>query len=138
MSFKENLLKKIQIDRLADRVSASLKPREDGVVKVDKSAMQQLLEMASYRHLHERDLDLYISPDTTRILVLDNELARYATSVEDVALRKSPTLKEMLSIRNAIKILNDSDVVVLFCSGLGITSFTFIQFSFVKLSAANL
>jgi len=112
MPFRENLLKKIRIDRLAGRVSASLKPGEDGVVKVDKSAMQQLLEMASYRHLHERDLDLYISPDTTRILVLDNELARYATSVEDVALRKSPTLKEMLSIRNAIKILNDSDVVV--------------------------
>lgn len=29
-----------------------------------------------------------------------------------MVLRKSPTLKEMISIRNAIKILNDKDVVV--------------------------
>jgi hypothetical protein len=48
------------------------------------------------------------------ILVLDNELKIYRTTVEDVAMRKSPTVKEMISIRNAIKILNDAPVVA-FC-----------------------
>jgi hypothetical protein len=51
-------------------------------------------------------------PGKTRILVLDNDLTIYHTTVEDVVLRKSPTVKEMVSIRNAIKILNDKDVVI--------------------------
>ena len=45
------------------------------------------------------------------ILVLDNELKIYDTTVDDVVLRKSPTVKEMISVRNAIKILNDNKVV---------------------------
>jgi hypothetical protein len=60
-------------------------------------------------------MDLYIEDegaDNTRILVLDNDLTFYRTTVEDVVLRKNPTVKEMVSIRNAIKILNDKDVVV--------------------------
>jgi hypothetical protein len=43
---------------------------------------------------------------------LDNELKLYDTTIEDVAMRKSPIIKEMLNIRNAIKILNDKDVAV--------------------------
>jgi hypothetical protein len=39
-------------------------------------------------------------------------VAIYQTNAADVALRKSPTVKEMISIRNIIKILNDSDVVI--------------------------
>ena len=77
--------------------------------------MRDLLQFAGYDVLRERDLDLYIQDlDGTmkKILVLDNELAVYHTTVQDVAMRKSPTIKEMLSIRNAIKILNDADVVV--------------------------
>jgi len=77
--------------------------------------MQRLLEIASYRFERQRDLDLYINQPPAgvmQILVLDNELAIYATTVADVVLRKSPTIKEMLNIRNAIKILNDADVVV--------------------------
>jgi hypothetical protein len=62
----------------------------------------------------ERDLVLFLEtdgPGQTRILVLDNDLSIYNTSVDDVVLRKSPTVKEMVNIRNAIKILNDKDVV---------------------------
>jgi len=115
MTFKDNLLKKISIDQTAAQVMASLKRVVD-IPKIDKAAMQRLLEFSPYdTYRHERDLDLHIKykgPDVDKILVLDNELAIYNTTVEDVVLRKSPTIKEMLSIRNAIKILNDSDVVV--------------------------
>ena len=114
MSFKENLSKKITIDRLARQVINSLKVI-DPPSKVDKDTMKRLLEYSPYQYRRERDLDLYVKPgvsETAKILVLDNELAIYHTTVEDVALRKSPTIKEMINIRNAIKILNDSDVVV--------------------------
>jgi hypothetical protein len=60
-------------------------------------------------------MELYrLSPrgDEPRLLVLDNDLPIYRTSVEDVVLRKSPVVKEMLNIRNVIKILNDADVVI--------------------------
>lgn len=114
MSLKENLLKKIKIDKMSQKVLATIGP-PGSERKVDKETMRRLLEMASYQYKKERDLDLYISePDSggNKILVLDNELAIYNTTVEDVALRKSPTLKEIVSIRNIIKILNDSAVVV--------------------------
>ena len=114
MSFKENLLKKIQIDQLAENVQLSLK-KQDNNSRVDKTSMKRLLEIASYRYERQRDLDLYVKENLAgamRILVLDNELAIYATTVKDVVLRKSPTIKEMINIRNAIKILNDTDVVV--------------------------
>ncbi len=114
MAFKDNLKKKINIDKMALQVIGSLKPI-DNTPKVDKDTMKQLLEFSFYTYRRERDLDLYIKPDESgieNILVLDNELTIYRTTVEDVALRKSPTIKEMLSIRNAIKILNDADVIV--------------------------
>jgi hypothetical protein len=114
MSYKENLLKKIEIDRLADRVIDSIGAPDSGR-KVDKEAMRGLLEMAGYTHRRERDLDLYLESNGAEkgpVLVLDNGLALYDTTVEDVVLRKSPFIKEMVSIRNIIKILNDKDVVV--------------------------
>lgn len=92
----------------------SIGPPDSGR-KVDKQTMRSLLEMGSYQFIQERDLDLYIlqeDADLKRILVLDNELAIYKTTVEDIVLRKSPIVKEMLNIRNIIKILNDKDVVV--------------------------
>ena len=114
MSFKENLLQKIKINKTAMQVIASIGP-PDSDRKVDKEIMRRLLKMSSYTYRKERDLDLYIQDvdaDKTRILVLDNDLAIYNTFIEDVALRKSPTVKEMISIRNIIKILNDTNVVV--------------------------
>jgi hypothetical protein len=114
MSYKENLLKKIEIDRLVNRVITSIGSPDSGR-KVDKEAMRRLLDMAGYTHRRERDLDLYLENDGATkglILVLDNDLTIYDTTVEDVIIRKSPVIKEMVSIRNIIKILHDKDVVV--------------------------
>ena len=114
MSFKDNLLKKVSINQLARKVLASFGPPESGS-KIDKNAMRRLLEMSSYQYRKERDLDLYVKePDSelSQILVLDNELPIYRTTVADVAIRKSPFTKEMLKIGNIIKILKDSDVKI--------------------------
>ena len=112
MSFKDNLLTKIKIDRLAAKVIASIGPVESGS-KVDKDAMRSLLEMSPYQHQKSRDLDLYVDPtdgQQKQIFVLDNELPIYKTTIEDVTMRKSPLIKEMVKIRNIVKILKDSDV----------------------------
>ncbi len=114
MIFKENLLKKIKIDKISEQVIASIETPDSGR-KIDREAMRDLLEIKPYRFKRERDLDLFIlekDKGKQRILVLDNDLTIYDTTVEDVAMRKSPTIKEMLSIRNVIKILNDGSVVV--------------------------
>jgi len=114
MSFKDNLLKKIKIKNMSKKVLGSIGP-SDSERKTDKATMRRLLEMSPYTLHKKRDLDLYIKGDAEEkgeILVLDNELAIYNTTADDVVLRKSPTIKEMVSIRNAIKILSDSDVVI--------------------------
>jgi hypothetical protein len=110
MGFRENLLKKIEIKRLADRVVRSINPT-DSTKRIDLDAMRQLMALGDYSYQKERDLDLYRLNDR-HLLLLDNELKIYNTTVADVALRKSPTIKEMVSIRNAVKILNDKDVVI--------------------------
>ena len=112
MSFKENLLAKIKINRLAAKVIDSIGPPESGR-KVDKEAMRSLLEMSPYQYQRARDLDLYVEnmdQEQKMIFVLDNELPIYKTTIDDVAMRKSPLIKEMANIRNMIKILKDSDV----------------------------
>lgn len=114
MGFKENLRKKIEIEALADKVMRSLGPVESGR-KVDKEAMRQLLEMSDYQHRREREMDLYLhdgDAEKSTILVLDNDLTIYESTLDDVVMRKNPLIKEMVSIRNVIKILNDKDVVV--------------------------
>ncbi len=113
MSFIQNLLKKIEISKLADKVLASVGP-PGSMKKVDKEVMIKLLEFGGYHKKRERDLDLYLKEDVsdkTRILVLDNELAIYHTTIDDVVLRKSPTVKEMVRIKNIFRIINDDDVV---------------------------
>lgn len=114
MSFKTELLKKIEIDRLADTVLRSIGPVDSGR-KLDRAAMRRLLNIGAWQLQTSRDLELYITVDEAgnqEVLVLDNDLGLYRTTINDVTLRKSPTLKEMISVRNAIKILNDKDVLV--------------------------
>ncbi len=114
MSFKENLLKKIQIDQLTRTVLQSVGTADSGL-KIDREAMRRLLEMSPYEYRKVRDLDLYVREgegQKEKILVLDNELPIYLTTVDDVAMRKSPFTSEMVKIRNIIKILKDSDVKV--------------------------
>ena len=113
MSFAENLRQKIEIKALARKILSTVGPA-GSTQKVDKAAMGHLLELAQYQKQEERELILYCktgSDGKDRILVLDNDLNIYQTTREDVLLRKNPTVKEMISIRNAIKILNDKDVV---------------------------
>jgi hypothetical protein len=114
MGFKENLFKKIKIDQAAKQVISSIGPIDSGR-KIDKKIMRELLEAADYHYQRKRDLDLYLKDmdaAKTRIVVLDNDLAIYETSVYDVTMRKSPTVKEMMNPFNVVKILKDTDVVM--------------------------
>lgn len=115
VTFKENLLRKIKIDRLAGQIRLTIGPAA-GERRLDKALMRQLLALSPLQPETVRDLEIYrlggSKSDKEMILVLDNDLAFYKTGVEDVAMRKSPTVKEMVSIRNAIRILNDKDVVI--------------------------
>jgi hypothetical protein len=114
MTFRENLLRKIQIDQLAGRILATI-GAVGSEVKLDKEAMRRLLALSPFALQRVRDLDLYVEETDTpvkRILVLDNELPIYRTTVADVAMRKSPTVGEMAKIWNIVKILKDSDVKI--------------------------
>jgi len=114
MSFRVNLLKKMEIDTTARKVVDSIKP-VGSIHKVDKESMKHLLSCSLYKYEKRRDLDLYYkesNEEKRSILVLDNDLSIYHTTIDDVVLRKSPYVKEMVSIKNVIKILNDGDVVV--------------------------
>ena len=116
MGFKENLLQKIAIEKLAAQVLATVEPQADAA-KFDKDAARRLIEMGGFHHLalKDRDLELYILEDKgekKKIVVLDNGLAIYDTTIDDVVMRKSPTVKELVNLRNARKILSDSDVRV--------------------------
>ncbi len=87
----------------------------DSDKRTDIEAVRELLEMSPYKPQSVRDLELYIPPadgDIHKIIVLGNDLPMYKSSLDDIAMRRSPTIKEMISIRNAIKILNDTDVLV--------------------------
>jgi hypothetical protein len=114
MSFKENLKSKIKLDRLLQKLVSTIK-EPPGKWWVDKVLTQKLLDMTDFEQKKFRDLNLYIRPlegETMEVLVFDNELAIYHTTLADVALRKSPIWQEMFSIRNIKKIMNDKDVIV--------------------------
>jgi len=87
--------------------------------KVDKETIRKLLSLSPFIFEKRRDLDLYfreLEPGLGEILVLDNELPLYGkTTLDDVTMRRSPELKEMVNIRNVIKILKDSDILM--CKG---------------------
>jgi len=114
MSFKENIRTKIRIDLLVQTLSVTIRDTP-GNRYLDKNLMRELLCMTDFKHMQVRDLDLYVRSlegEINEVLVFDNELAIYHTTVSDAAMRKSPNWKEMFSIRNIRKILNDQDVVV--------------------------
>ena len=87
--------------------------------KIDKKKMRQFLSISPYRLEKRRDLELYYretGDDVCEVLVLDNELPLFGnTTLEDVTIRRSPELKEMVRIRNIFKILNDGDILI--CKG---------------------
>lgn len=112
MDLFKNIQKKISFDLLCARLSKSLKPQND-VSSIDKKSGKILLEMAGYSLLEARDLILYTRETgvKTEVIVLDGGLSFYNCSVDEVLVRKSPKIGEMLKFRNIKKILNDSDVV---------------------------
>jgi len=114
MTFTDRIKLKMHIDELARRVRASLRPA--GASRhLDREAMRNLLQIGNYRQHCERDMELYLPADGAQpcdIMVLDNDLPVYHGTVADVLMRKSPTVKEMISVRNAIKILNDNAIRV--------------------------
>jgi hypothetical protein len=114
MSFKENLKVKINLDALLRKITSTIR-ETPGQRRLDKTRTQELLELTDLEHKKVRDLNLYVRPlegERMEVLVFDNELPIYHTTVYDVALRKSPVWKEMFSIKNIKKIMNDKDVIV--------------------------
>ena len=114
MGFRENILKKMALDRTAAKIAASIGPPDSGR-RIDKTLTREFLAAGGYEKIIERDLELYrLAPKDgrARILVLDNDLPIYAATPADVGMRKSPIVKEMLNIRNILKILNDGDVLI--------------------------
>jgi hypothetical protein len=112
ISFKENLQRKIELDRLATRVIASCGTGQ-ARHSVDKEAMGSLLDLSPYQYQRERDLDLYVKPagsELKMILVLDNELPIFRSTVKDVVTRRSPRTLEMWKISTIRHILVDSDI----------------------------
>jgi hypothetical protein len=114
MSFKENLEAKIKLDRLFRKLVSTIQ-EPPGQWRLDKVLTKELLDMTDLEYNKFRDLDLYIRPlegEIMEVLVFDNELPIYHTTVADVALRKSPHWKQMFSIRNIRKIMNHHDVLM--------------------------
>jgi hypothetical protein len=75
--------------------------------------MQSLLELSPYQYQRQRDLDLYVKPvegELKMILVLDNELPIFRSTVKDVVTRRSPRTLEMWNFRTVRNILVDSDI----------------------------
>jgi hypothetical protein len=114
MSFKENLKAKIRADRLLQKLVSTIK-EPPGRRWLDKVLAQELIDMTDLEHKKVSYLQLYVRPldgDIMEVLVFDNELPIYHTTVADVAMRKSPYWQEMFSIRNIRKIMNDKDVII--------------------------
>ena len=92
MSFKENLHAKIKLDRLFQSVVSTTR-EPPGRRWLNKELTQELLAWTDFEHKRVRDLHLYIRPlegEIMEVVVLDNELPIYHTTVDDVTLRKSP------------------------------------------------
>ncbi len=114
MSFKDNLKAKIKLDTLFRQLTSTMK-EPPGRWWLDKVLALELLNMTDFEPKKFRDLHLYTLPlegEAMEVLVFDNGLPIYHTTVADVALRKSPFWQEMFSIGNIKKIMNDKDVII--------------------------
>jgi hypothetical protein len=112
MSFRGNLLQKIKLEGLASQVIGA-SATEQARHPINKEAMRSLLEFSPYQYQRERDLDIYVKPvdgELKMILVLDNELPIFRSTIKDVVTRRSPRTLEMWNFRTIRKILSDSDI----------------------------
>ena len=114
MSFKDNMKAKIRLDGIFRQLISTMQ-EPPGRWWLDKILARELLDMTDFEPRKFRDLHLYIRSlegEAMEVLVFDNELPIYHTTVADVALRKSPFWQEMFSIGNIKKIMNDKDVIL--------------------------
>jgi hypothetical protein len=114
MSFKENLKAKIKLDRLLQKLVSTIR-EPPGKRWLDKVLTRELLDMTDFAYKKVSTLHLYVRPldgEIMEVLVLDNELPIYHTTVDDVTLRKKPYWQQMFSVKNIKKIMNDQDVIV--------------------------
>ncbi|RJR29915.1 MAG: hypothetical protein C4576_34615 [Desulfobacteraceae bacterium] len=114
MSFKEDLKAKIHLDKLLHKTIHSLR-EPPGAKRVDKGLVREILAMTDFEYRSAANLHLYVRPmedGIMEILLLDNELPIYHTTVEDVMLRKSPHWQDVFSIRNIKRIMYDQDIIV--------------------------
>lgn len=114
MSFKDNLKARIKADGLFGQLVSTIQ-EPPGKRWMDKVLTHELLDMTDFEHKKVSGLDLYTRPfegETLEVLVFDNELPIYHTTISDVALRKAPYWQQMFSIRNIKKIMNHHDVLV--------------------------
>ncbi len=114
MSFKENIKTKIKLDRLLQKLVSTIR-EPPGRWWLNKDLTRKLFDMTDFEYRKVGSLHLYIRPlegEIMEIVVFDNELPMYRTTVADVAMRKSPNWQEMFSIRNIRKIMNDHDVII--------------------------
>ena len=90
ISFHGNLLRKIELEGLASEVVGASAP-EQARHPINKEAMRSLLELSPYQYQRARDLDIYVKPvdgELKMILVLDNELPIFRSTIKDVVTRK--------------------------------------------------
>ena len=114
MSFIENLKTKVKLERLLKKLVSTIR-EPPGRWWLDKVLTRELLDMTDLKHEKVSYLHLYVRPlkgEIMEVVVFDNELPIYHTTVADVALRKSPYWQQMFSIRNIRKIMNDKDVII--------------------------
>lgn len=113
MNFKKNLKSKIRLDRLLQRVLNTVRePPAERVV--DKDLTREILKMTDFKYKKIGNLDLYLRPkerEIMEILVLENKLPIYHTTLGDLTLRKNPHWQDLVSIRNLRRIMNDQDVL---------------------------
>ena len=114
MPLVESFRTKRELDRLAGEIGTRLR-LPIGQRKLNKGSVRRLLGFTGFTPARVRDLEIFVRPlegEKKIVVVLDNELPIYHTTVPDVGLRKTPSVKEMLVPRNIKRILNDKDVVM--------------------------
>ena len=114
MSLKDDLKAKIKLDGLLRRLVSTIR-EPPGKRWLDQVLIRELIDMTDLEHKKVSNLLLYVRPlegEIMEVLVLDNELPIYHTTIADVALRKNPYWQQMFSVKNIKKIMNDRDVIV--------------------------
>jgi len=116
MSFKDALREKMTLDRMAAEAEQALPLVRKEYQIIDKDLVRRFLEHTPYKRRQLRDLELYSRGGDGRaeeVLVLDNELPLYRNvAPEEVAMRRSPELKELFHVGNVRKIMSDRDILI--------------------------